>query len=73
MIVNLVHAYDPERVIVGGGVMAANVDFLDELTELVLARVNTPWGRVELVPGQLADQAALFGGEFMITKSLTQR
>jgi glucokinase len=70
MIVNLVHAYDPERVIVGGGIMAADDDFFAELRERVLARANTPWGRVAVVPGQLGDSAALLGGEFMITQTL---
>ena len=73
MIVNLVHAYDPERVIVGGGVMAASADFLAELRDLVLARANTPWGRVNVVPGRLGDSAALLGGDFLITQFLSRR
>jgi len=72
MIVNLVHAYDPERVIVGGGIMAGDVGFFAELKHRVLAHANTPWGRVEVVPGELGDTAALLGGEFMITKTLSR-
>ena len=70
MIVNLVHAYDPERVILGGGVMSADLDVVAELRDSVLARANTPWGRVEIVPGQLGDSAALLGGEYLIADSL---
>jgi glucokinase len=72
MIVNLVHAYDPERVIVGGGIMAGEAGFFAELKDRVLTHAHTPWGRVEVVPGQLGDTAALLGGEFMITQNLPQ-
>jgi glucokinase len=66
LIVNLIHAYDPERVIVGGGIMAAEADFFPELQRRVLAHAHTPWGRVSIVRGQLGDAAALFGGEYLI-------
>ncbi len=61
MVVNLVHAYDPERVIIGGGVMAGAEDFFADLVELVRALAHTPWGTVEIVPAQLGDDAALIG------------
>lgn len=70
LIVNLIHAYDPERVILGGGVMAGEVDFLPELERGVLARAHTPWGQVSLVRSQLGDAAALFGGEFLIRQRI---
>ena len=65
LIVNLIHAYDPERVIVGGGVMAGEEEFFSELERLVLARAHTPWGRVAIVRSELGDAAALFGGEYL--------
>ena len=65
LIVNLIHAYDPERVIVGGGVMAGEEEFFSELERLVLARAHTPWGRVTIVRSELGDAAALFGGEYL--------
>lgn len=65
LIVNLIHAYDPERVIVGGGVMAGEGEFFSELESLVLARAHTPWGRVAIVRSELGDAAALFGGEYL--------
>jgi glucokinase len=66
LIVNLIHAYDPERVIVGGGIMAGEADFFPELERYVLAHAHTPWGRISIVRGQLGDTAALFGGEYLI-------
>ncbi len=66
LIVNLIHAYDPERVIIGGGIMAGVDDFFPDLEREVLARTHTPWGRVEIVPTELGDDAALLGCEFLV-------
>ena len=71
LIVNLIHAYDPERVIVGGGVMAGAADFFPELERRVLERAHTPWGRVSLVRGELGDAAALFGGDYLARQRLS--
>lgn len=61
MIVNLIHAYDPERVILGGGIMAGAADFIDDLKANVLSRAHTPWGPVGIVTGSLGSSAALLG------------
>jgi len=66
LIVNLIHAHDPERVIVSGGIMAGAIDFFAELQRCALSCVHTPWGQVSIVPGRLGDAAALFGGEYLI-------
>jgi glucokinase len=71
LIVNLIHAYDPERVIVGGGIMAGEADFFPELQRGVLAHAHTPWGRVSIVRSQLGDTAALFGGEYLIRRKMS--
>lgn len=71
LIVNLIHAYDPERVIVGGGIMAGEGDFFPELRQCVLARAHTPWGQVAVVGSQLGDTAALFGGEYLIRQKMS--
>ena len=61
MIVNLIHAYDPERVILGGGVAAGAGDFFDELKTIILSHAHTPWGQVDIVVGKLGASAALLG------------
>ena len=71
LIVNLIHAYDPERVIVGGGIMAGEAEFFHELERSVLKHAHTPWGRVAIVRSLLGDAAALFGGEFLIRQKLS--
>jgi glucokinase len=65
MIVNLIHAYDPERVIVGGGIMSGEAEFFLELERLVRARAHTPWGRVAIERSELGDAAALYGGAYL--------
>jgi len=72
MIVNLIHAYDPQRVIVGGGIVAGGDDFLPELTERVRSRAQTPWGTVEIARAQLGDDAALIGCEFLVRERLNR-
>ena len=61
VIVNLIHSYDPERVIVGGGIMSGANAFFDDLVGRVHKRAHTPWGRVEIVPAQLGTRAGVIG------------
>jgi glucokinase len=60
-IVNLIHSYDPERVIVGGGIMSGANSFFDDLVGWVHKLAHTPWGRVEIVPAQLGTRAGVIG------------
>lgn len=60
-IVNLIHAYDPERVVVGGGV-TARWDYLGPALQTVVGdRAWTPSAPVELVRASRPDDAALLG------------
>jgi glucokinase len=65
MIVSLVHAYDPERVIIGGGILAGAGDFFADLAGSVRARAHTPWGAIGIVPARLGDDAALVGCDIL--------
>lgn len=60
-IVNLIHAYDPERVIVGGGVSRSAPLFLNDVAARVNRHAWCPWGKVELLPSTLIEEAALLG------------
>lgn len=64
--VNLIHAYDPERLILGGGVMGSGDTIISALREWVHRHAHTPWGRVQILPSELGDQAALLAGEWLI-------
>jgi glucokinase len=60
LVVSLSHAYDPERIIIGGGVMRSGNVIVPHLQSFA-DRACTPWGKVRIVPAQLADDAALLG------------
>ncbi len=63
--VNLVHAFDPERVVVGGGI-AASEGLLAAMQGYVDEHAWTPGHRVELVRGELGDDAALLACEWLV-------
>lgn len=64
--VNLIHAYDPEIVILGGGIMASADVILPAVSEYVQRHAHTPWGKVGVVAGELGDRAALIAGEWLL-------
>ncbi len=66
LLVTLIHAYDPERIVVGGGIVAGAPECIPELQARVHANAHTPWGLIDIVPAQLGDTAALIGAEWLI-------
>ena len=60
--VALIHAYDPERVMMGGGVVEGAAD---EIIPAIQAHVDrhawTPWGKVSVCAAELGNRAALLG------------
>jgi glucokinase len=59
--VGLIHAYDPEIVIFGGGVMRSSEKILPFIQEYVCDHAWTPWGTVKVVAAELGNHAGLFG------------
>ncbi len=64
--VNLIHAYDPARLIIGGGIMASAAVILPAIRAHVARHANTPWGQVQIVASTLADNAALVAGQWLL-------
>ncbi|MDR3688149.1 MAG: ROK family protein [Fimbriimonas sp.] len=64
--ISLVHAYDPEILIYGGGIMAAGEEVLGPVRERVLRDAWMPWGTLSVVPSQLGDDAALLACEWLV-------
>ena len=62
---NLIQAYDPERVIFGGGIMESADVILPAIKDFVTQHAVQAGGPVGLVPAQLGDQAALIGCEWV--------
>lgn len=68
--VALVHAYDPEIIVIGGGVM----ERADIIIPYVEAHVHkyawTPWGKVQVRPAELANNAALVGAIPLLSEQM---
>ncbi|NDQ57074.1 MAG: ROK family protein [Acidipila sp.] len=59
--VGLVHAFDPEVVIFGGGVMRSAATILPFIQDYVAKHAWTPWGKVQVRAAELGNDAGLFG------------
>jgi glucokinase len=65
-LVSLVNVFDPERVVLGGGVMKAGAKLLEPARRVVRARaMSVPARYVEIVPAELGDDAALIGATLL--------
>ena len=61
LLVGLIHAYDPEVIVVGGGVMQRASRVLPFLQSYVERHAWTPWGKVQVRSAELGNQAGLLG------------
>jgi glucokinase len=66
--VNMIHAYDPEMLIIGGGVMKSGDLILPEIQAWVEKYAWTPWGKVSVKKAGLEDTAALYGMNYLLTQ-----
>jgi glucokinase len=65
-IVSYIHAYDPEIMILGGGVMQSSDVIIPRLQERIDDLAWCPSGKVRLTVSQLGDHAALLGIEYKL-------
>lgn len=59
--VGLIHAYDPEVVVMGGGVMRSADIIIPFVQNYVVKHAWTPWGKVKVKPAALGNHAGLLG------------
>ncbi|MCF6268396.1 MAG: ROK family protein [Melioribacteraceae bacterium] len=64
-VVNLIHAYDPEMVILHGGVMNSSDIIIPFIQNYVNNYAWTPWGKVKVVKSSSLDFAALWGMNYL--------
>ena len=67
-VINYIHAYDPEVVILGGGVMNSHKVIVPHIEKRVSKYVWTPSEKVSVVISSLGCCAALYGLEYCLTK-----
>lgn len=59
--VGLVHSFDPEIIVIGGGVMKSADIIIPYVEQYVHKHAWTPWGKVRVRPAELGNNAALLG------------
>jgi glucokinase len=64
--VSLIHAFDPEIVVFGGGILSAGETVLEPIRRRVERDAWMPWGKVKIVRGTLGDDAALLACEWLV-------
>lgn len=64
--VNLIHAYDPEVLIIGGGVMASADFIVPYIQHKVDENAWTPWGNVKIAAAENINTAALLGAGYLV-------
>jgi glucokinase len=69
-VINLIHAYDPEMAIIGGGPLHRAEIIIPYLADQVDRRAWTPWGSVRVVKAHDIDNAALRGAAYLLAQSL---
>jgi glucokinase len=71
--VSIIHMFDPEVLIFGGGVMGGAEVILPAIQKYVSQHAHTPWGKVRIVPSELGDKSALVACEWLVTEFLENR
>jgi len=64
--INLIHAYDPEVLVIGGGVMSSAdfiIPFIQQKTDKY---AWTPWGKVKIEAAENINTAALLGAAWLV-------
>jgi glucokinase len=67
--VGLIHAYDPERVVIGGGVMRSAEVIVPYIQSYADDHAWTPWGKVRIAAAILGNNAGLFGAAPLLAEN----
>lgn len=68
--VGLVHAYDPELIVIGGGVMKSADVIIPYLESYVHKYAWTPWGKVQVCAAELGNNAVLMGAVPLLSQDI---
>ncbi len=71
LVINLIHLFDPQRVVLGGAVLRSADVVVPWIQRRVDAVAWTPWGRVEIVSARHPEDAGLLGAEVTFTRELS--
>lgn len=65
--VNMVHAYDPARIIISGGIMKRKEEIIPQIQNMVDTYAWLAAGSVEVVAAEQVEYAGLLGMEYLVT------
>lgn len=66
-VINMIHAYDPEMVVLNGGIMARSDVIIPYLQQKVDSQAWLGWGKVKIVKAENLNTAALLGVAYLAT------
>lgn len=69
-LVTMIHAFDPEKIILSGGIMKSSAVILPVLQKKINKLAWTPWGKVQLAEAEFPDSAALYGADWLVRSNL---
>lgn len=64
--INLIHAYDPEVLVLCGGIMQSGEIIIPYMQQKVNQHAWTPWGKVKLVAAENVSTASLLGASCLL-------
>ena len=70
--VALIHAYDPEILVIGGGIMKSAEVILPAIESHVHRHAWTPWGKVQVRAAELGNNAALLGAVPLLSECMSE-
>jgi len=70
-ILNMVHAYDPDIVILSGGLMKSQQYLLPHLQERVHQMAWTPWGKVRFAVSKDPESSVLLGLDYLLETTVS--
>ncbi len=66
-IINLIHAYDPEIVVLGGGILNSKEEIIPYIQQRVAQYAWCPWGNVQIKASELMEDAAILGVAYCLS------
>lgn len=70
-IINQIHAYDPELVVLGGGIMESANVIIPFIKNKVVKHAWTPWGEVQIIQSKIPNRSALLGAYYLVKNNIT--
>jgi len=70
--INLIYAYDPEKVVIGGGVMKSKDVVIPEIIRMVNKHAWIEKDSVEIVAAQQVDYAGILGMDYLVRELIKQ-